>query len=98
MKHDDPYDYKDIITKYPELRFAYDELLDLIIKHGMPKLGRWTYCKYCYAQVLPVFSFGGGTVICSKCNSGLAPLKEVIVAGSLKRWEQGLEFLYSTLK
>lgn len=98
MKDHDPYNYKDIITKYPELKFAYDELLDLITKYGMPKLGRWIYCKYCYKNVLPKFSFGGGVVLCSECQSGLAPLEDVIKAGSLKKWEQDLEFLYRTLK
>ena len=98
LMNKDLYDYKELITKYPELHFAHDELLDLINKHGMPKLGRWTYCKYCYKHVLPMLSFSGGLILCPKCQSGLAPLKDVIKAGSLKKWEQDLEFLYKNLK
>ena len=86
-----PYDYEKVIACYPELRFVYDDLLDLIIKHGIPKLGRWAYCKYCYKHVLPHFSFGGGLIQCSECGAGLAPLKEVIIVGSYKQWEQHLE-------
>jgi len=85
-----PSKYVDIISQYPELQFAYDELLDLIIQHGMPKIGRWVYCKYCYKHVLPYFSFADGLVQCTKCGSGLAPLKDVIVFGSYKQWEQSL--------
>lgn len=82
--------YVDVIARYPELQFAYDELLDLIIRHGMPKLGRWVYCKYCCKHILPHFSFGDGLIQCPDCGSGLAPLKGVITAGSYQQWEQGL--------
>ncbi len=89
-----PNKYADVIARYPELRFAYDDLLDLIIKHGMPKLGRWVYCKYCYKHVLPHFSFGAGLIQCPECESGLAPLKDVIVAHSYEEWERNLEQEY----
>jgi hypothetical protein len=71
-----------------------DYQLDLILKYGMPKLGRWVYCKYCYKNVRPQLDFNNGIVKCSKCGDGLAPLDEVIKAGSYKKREEkiGLDF------
>lgn len=83
-------EYADVIARYPELRFAHNELLDLIIHHGMPKLGRWAYCKYCYRNVLPYLSFGGGLIKCPRCGAGLTPLRDIVVAGSYQQWEQRL--------
>jgi len=86
---------------FPEISFnelpepiqeKYNNLLDLIRQHGMPKLGRWVYCKYCYKKVLPKLAFIEGFIQCSKCGAGLAPLEEVIRAGSLQQWESDLEF------
>ena len=68
----------------------YDCLLDLIRQHGSPKLGRWVYCKYCYKNVLPRLSLLDGLIQCTECLSGLAPLKDVIVAGSYEAWERDL--------
>lgn len=89
--------YADVIARYPELQFAYDELLDLIIMHGMPKLGRWAYCKYCYKHVLPYLSFGDGVIQCPDCGAGLAPLKDVIVAGSYQKWREKIELDYARM-
>lgn len=52
------------------------------------KIGRWVYCKYCYKSVKPIIDDGEGLVICSKCGQGLAPLDEVIKAGSYDKWYQ----------
>lgn len=48
------------------------------------KLGRWAYCKYCHKNVIPMV--GDGIVECSECGYGLAPLDDVIEAGSYKKW------------
>lgn len=76
----------------------HDYQLDLISKHGIPKLGRWVYCKYCYKNVQPKLDFDQGLVRCAECRSGLAPLDEVIKAGSYKKWDEkiGLDFTRMT--
>lgn len=71
-----------------------DRQLDLISRHGMPKLGRWIYCKYCFKNVLPQLDFDGGLVRCAKCGYGLAPLDRVIECGSCQRWEEELLEVY----
>lgn len=82
---------------FPDISFSelpesaqqeYNYILELIGKLGIPKLGRWVYCKYCYKKVLPRLAFIEGLVQCPKCEAGLAPLKEVIRAGSYKEWEE----------
>lgn len=75
-----------------------DYQLDLIRKHGMPKLGRWVYCKYCYQKVRPELDFLQGLVKCSKCGAGLAQLDKVIEAGSYQKWDEkiGLDFARMT--
>jgi hypothetical protein len=92
-----PNKYADVIARYPELKSAYDKLLDLIIEHGMPKLGRWAYCKYCHKHVLPYFSFGDDLVQCTECGTGLAPLGEVIKVGSLRKWREKLELDFARM-
>jgi hypothetical protein len=52
------------------------------------KLCRWFYCKYCYKSIRP--EIGDGVVICPCCHYGLAPLDEVIEAGSLGVWYASL--------
>jgi hypothetical protein len=76
------------------VREEYNGLLELIHKHGMPKLGRWVYCKYCYKKVLPKLAFIEGVVQCSVCKAALAPLKEIVQAGSYRRWEEALKTTY----
>lgn len=52
-----------------------------------PKLGRWTYCKYCYKSVLPLVGPDFSIVVCSCCGYGLAPMREVCEFGSLQAWK-----------
>lgn len=77
------------------LQTEYDKLLDLVARLGMPKLGRWVYCKYCYKNVLPNLAFFDGLIECSECKAGLAPLEDVIRAGSYQTWENNLWKQYS---
>ena len=86
----EPDEYLEAIAKYPDLRPVYDHMLDLIREYGVPKLGRWAYCKYCYKNVLPRLNFTEGLVQCTDCISGLAPLDAVIKAGSYAAWEATL--------
>ena len=65
-------------------------MLDLIREHGVPKIGRWVYCKYCYKKVLPRLNFPEGLIQCTECIAGLAPLDAVIEAGSYAAWEATL--------
>lgn len=66
------------------------EISELLQKHGVPKLGRWVYCKYCKLNVLPRLASFEALIQCSRCEAGLAPLRDVIPAGSYKRWETDL--------
>ena len=50
------------------------------------KVGRWVYCKYCYKSVSPTLDYIERLVVCPVCNSGLAPLDDVIKAGSYTAW------------
>lgn len=59
-------------------------LVYLISKYGRPKIGRWIYCKYCYKNIQPFVDFD--LIKCSECQAGLAPLDNVIICGSLKRF------------
>ena len=52
------------------------------------KLGRWFYCKYCYKSIRP--QIGDGVVVCPNCDAGLAPLNDVLEAGSLSAWYDGI--------
>lgn len=69
----------------------YDETLELLSRYGQPKLGRWVYCKYCYKNVQPILAFYDGLIECSECKAGLAPLDDVIKAGSYQKWYEKLE-------
>ncbi len=57
----------------------------------MLKLGRWVYCKYCYRNVRPGIHPDGSIVVCTECYHGLAPVDEVISAGSYQRWKEELD-------
>ncbi len=59
--------------------------------NGEPKVGRWIYCKYCYKNVIPQINYFEDLIQCSECNYGLAPLDEVIKAGSYKKWYEKIE-------
>lgn len=74
------------------------EMLELIQKHGVPKLGRWVYCKYCKLNVLPRLTIVEGLIQCTRCEAGLAPIRDVITAGSYKRWEADLGTAWRLLR
>lgn len=74
-----------------------DHQLDLIAKHGMPKLGRWAYCKYCYKNVRPKLDFDQSLIRCPKCGAGLAPLDQVIEAGSYQKWHEKVLLDYARM-
>lgn len=86
----EPNEYFEVLEKHPDLRPVFDHMLDLIGQYGVPKLGRWVYCKYCYMKVLPRLNFPEGLVQCTECIAGLAPLENVIKAGAYSAWEATL--------
>lgn len=61
-------------------------MTDLVIR-----LGRWFWCKYCSRNIQPCIGADGSIVVCPRCDHGLAPVKEVIEAGSLRAWYERLE-------
>lgn len=86
----EPNEYLEVLAEHPGLRPVYDHMLDLIREYGVPKIGRWVYCKYCYVKVLPRLNFPEGLIQCTKCGSGLAPLDAVIKAKNYAAWEATL--------
>ena len=90
----EPYESK---APLPVPGALYDHQLDLINKYGKPKLGRWVYCKYCYKNVRPKMDFFDGLVKCSLCGAGLAPLNQVIEAGSYQKWNEKVFLDYARM-
>lgn len=68
----------------------YKETRALMKRYGRPRLGRWVYCKYCYRNVKPELSVLDDLIKCGNCGAGLAPLRNVIEAGSYKHWYEGI--------
>ena len=61
---------------------------ELIKKHGEPKVEKLVYCKYCYKNVKPMINYYEDLIQCSECNYGLAPLRDIIKAGSYEKWNE----------
>jgi hypothetical protein len=71
------------------------ECSELIAKHGIPHVGRWVYCKYCYKNVCPVRDSWENLVTCGECGYGLAHYSDVIKAGSYEAMENERIVKYS---
>ena len=68
-----------IIDKYCRLWLA-----------SKPKLGRWAWCKFCEKHVKPEVGSDFSLIVCSCCQAGLVPMREVCEAGSLAAWAAAL--------
>ena len=86
-----PFGKGEILSLENVLKESFKRHASLIEKHGMPKLGRWNYCKYCYRNVSISADLGEGIIICNNCGYGLAPLAEVIKLGSYQKWREKIE-------
>jgi len=77
--------------KVADFTKVYEEQDRLLEKHGVPKIGRWVYCKYCYKNVCPEINYQDGLIKCTECGYGLAPLGDVAKEGSYQRWHYKVE-------
>jgi hypothetical protein len=66
------------------------------------KAGRWIYCKYCYANRIPIIDWSDGLIKCGTCDAGLVPLQD---EHTIKLWIIGkwfdyleIEFILQNLK
>lgn len=48
------------------------------------------YCKYCYQRQPIDIGPDGSLIICTVCEYGLAPLEDVVAAGSMRTWHEGI--------
>ncbi|GAA2650816.1 hypothetical protein GCM10010425_74480 [Streptomyces spororaveus] len=48
------------------------------------------YCKYCYHRRRIDIGPDGSLIVCTVCGYGLAPLEDVIAAGSVRTWYEGI--------
>ncbi|WP_411144903.1 hypothetical protein [Streptomyces sp. x-80] len=57
------------------------------------------YCKYCYRRRRIGVGPDGSLIVCTVCGYGLAPLEDVIAAGSMRTWYEGIcDAFYSKLE
>lgn len=54
---------------------------------SIPKV--W-YCKYCHKRRQIDIGPDGSIVVCTACRYGLAPMPDVIAAGTMQAWYDGI--------